>query len=599
MLPRGLEGLGEGAANIAGQAAKPVTDRIESIRQQAFTREGLTHIAFVSSGHDPAVAVTTGIALGVAALGVGVGAKGMSAALGGIKNMLVKDKGSRVETREESIPATLDDAVKLLQVNKNILKEFRSQTYDQLGMLVDMSKEQLKFNEAILTNAARERLEKARAQSDSFETSLESNRIGKETLEATKRNKLAEEYLLKGKPGDKNDSLGHRLLNWAEAKTGLAFLAGGLGAKTTGKTVNAVLNAITKPLRGGKNLAGLRGVESATAGLSSSTKGVKGLLAGEAKVGAKAGTKLLRGIPFLGEALLLYDAAVEANKEYKAGGNAGQIGGAAVAGLGKWVTDTLDGAAALAGFDTHLTDQLVKTDREVGDSIGKVFKELPKYAEKIILPKAKESMEKLGVSMWEETKKLPQYFKDTLETIKKSNAAKDFLDLTKTIGDLIKALLVGITAGIPGVGKLVAKSLLSKEDFANYEYNQAQNDVGLEIELAQKRRQMFIDHRGGSLTENQRLNSIYAETEHIQELRKKRDNIPVPAKIAPAAPAVDVASLNRQSMENSKQSMSPVVLNAPTVATSNSSQTYNQAMITPIDPRNGESTMDRMFATEF
>lgn len=170
-LPKENGDLKEKAKELAQRAVQPVQSKLEDVKQQVASKEGLKNIAFRAGGEDPTIAVTTGIALGIAGLGIGLGAKGLAKSFRGIKRLFVKEKPQ--ESPQEEIANDIENMTDILE-NQSMsdLKVF-DEVITLLEKILETNKEQLVVSEGILTKAQQERLEKKRNELQRLENENE------------------------------------------------------------------------------------------------------------------------------------------------------------------------------------------------------------------------------------------------------------------------------------------------------------------------------------------------------------------------------------------------------------------------------------------
>lgn len=576
-LPKGAENLGAQAKEIAAKVSQPIASKVDDVRQQVATQEGLKNIAFTASGRDPVIGITTGIALGISALGIGLGAKGLKGAFKGVGRLLGGLKPDEQDDQEFGMEGggTEDNADKLdALMRANIgddltLEEFKSQTEIQLSQLLRLNENQLSLSEAVLTNAARERLEAAREESTRIETEREAKRLQEEMLD-----------LMRG-----------------------VLPGGGDGINEPDKLKP---RNIIKDLFIGKGL--FAGLKLALTGLflklpTLILSGIKSSLGGFGKLLLGGLAKLnIAGI-FLGVGFALAEGIGDAIESFTESGSI-------LKALGNFVTGTLGAIASFFTLGLLNKDKIQQFLNKIFPTIGNFLKDSFFFLGGLLIDSGKLLFEKIKEKVLGSVIGFGDAFSEVSAFVKEKAATAfgEILDgITDTFSNIMtmaRLAIIGMLEKIPGVGDSLAKQFMTPQERAELELREQRDETNDRLTDIQEKKRKIEDRKTNIVFTEKRkqaqLESLGIQEETAENELKNLQKVITPPAIQPSdRPSTNLAAIRDESAAMRLAPATTTVVNAPTVSNNSQTQNVSNTMIAPLSVKNGDASVDRAFAAQF
>lgn len=560
VLPKGASDLGAEAKEIAEKVSRPVRDRVENIKDQVATQEGLKNIAFTATGRDPAIGIATGIALGISALGIGLGVKGLKSAFRGVRRLFgtpqEPEPEESIRDNQQDVMASvekLDELTRQSIVTKEETMNFREEAVSLLQQILDANKKIAEINEGMLTNAARERLEKFRADTERLENEIEARRLQEDMLDALEEIKAANQNV-RSEGEERGGSLVRDFL--------------------TAQGILGIIKSLPKLILGAVTTLIPRFIGALFAGIGKAViLGLKAFSFATFFVGI--GVSLAEGI---GDAIQTV-----------------MDGGSILEAIGNFVTGTLGMLASFFTGGLLDKDKIQESLNEIFPAVGNLIKDTFLFLTEslmdigaFLVPKIANFASEKWDDFWDAFFDIKDFLMD--------KAKETFANII----DSIRMAVIGIVQKIPGIGDNIARSLMTPEEQKQFdrrrkvqEISERLRDIRAEqAETAGRENSLFFsdNRRARELRELER-----EEAAAVAELRELK----LPTIQRPQRQETALAAIKAESQAASQRGLSPIVTVAPSTAVNAPTQNVNNTFALPLNANNGEGTIDRAFNSEF
>ncbi len=532
------------------KASNPVINQLEQAKEQVASKEGLKEIAFKTTGNDPTTAIATGIALGIAGLGVGIGIKGLKKMFSGVKSLMVK---SNIENKDESV--FLEDDIKETVDNLDVQNNYLKDIDNKLLQSIELLKEQVTISEGILTKAQQERLEKKRKELQKLENELEAIRKQEQILNAIEN------------LSNDNQNINMQENSGSFLKDLIVFRMGEFIGKFFKVSMaflfkNILKNAVKVALRGFAIVPLVLGV-------------VNGL----------------------GDAI---KSAIESENVLSAVKNfvVGFIGG------------FTEAVAGMFGFDIK-SENVQKFLNDTLSNIGNLFNEIMGKILNIDLSDGKETFNKIftriGQLLLDSGKfildNVKSVFEDSFENLKSSIGmlGDKLSSWFEDMFSIVRTSLIEFVRNIPGFGDFMMTDKEKKERERNERLKELSNkreELLIEENMIKTKKisKGFLGIGGFSEEERQKqLDELQLEREKINREMNNLLKNDIAKSDTSKRNVIDIIENSKEMGKNNVQ----IVTVAPTVANNVQSTNVSNSMIAPLSVRNSEATIDRMLASEF
>ncbi len=580
-IPKGAGNVGKEAAakakELAVRVSEPVRRRVDDVRQQVGTKEGLKNIAFTAGGRDPIVGIATGVGLAVGAATAGLGIKGIAGVFKGIRGLIG-------EAKEEPIQ---DDII-----GDESFADMSSETNEILKEILRVNKEHLNITDGMMTMAARKRVEDRVAQSQRIEVEKEAAR--KKSIVDDALSDLSN-FLTAGSVfGQANDNDKVSLFERLAQNRAAQAIAGALGLK--------------KIFGGGKRVKpgkAIKGAKIATAALTASVAQSLGkeapkpqskLAKGAAKVGQGAKT-VFRGFPGIAAALAVFDGLSAASDELEKNDDFSRASFAGLAGI-------VEGLA----FLPNLALKMISFGQ-----LGFNEEDMKKFRDRFIkLGEAIGGAGGAAVNLFgTRVKDIKDSFGDMIQSLKDNGPAiienfkKSVMKWWDNLLEITRMAIVGMIQKVPLVGKSIAKTFMTPQEKAEVERKQQSEEVGGRIADANI---AIIDLK------NRKTGFFFSDKDKQEQLKalndqKKKDidefrNLQRFSK----TPTVDTSAdrqattmnnIKSESVAQRAQRAAPIIISAPSISDNSQSQVTNNTMVGPFSVRNSDPSADRALSAQF